>query len=93
MNLACSGLGLHAKKNDWLAIVESSDSGNQKADKLKAGMERLYQLFQKAPVLGSLINPRALGGDLLLAEFHELQPLLAKALQRETGDEAQKLAW
>jgi hypothetical protein len=92
LNLACSGLGLHAKKEDWLAIVEKSEGGGQKADKLKAGMERLYQLFQKAPVLGSLINPRSLGGDLLVAEFHELQPLLAKALQRETGDEAHELA-
>ena len=51
-------------------------------------MERLYQLFQKAPILGSLINPRALGGDLLVAEFHDLQPLLTKALDREAADEA-----
>ena len=107
LNLACSGLGLHAKKEDWLKLAERAAQTNALAadsdllgareetllsQKLKAGMERLYQLFQKAPVLGSLINPRALGGDLLMAEFHELQPLLAKALQRETGDEAHELA-
>jgi hypothetical protein len=107
LNLACSGLGLHAKKEDWLKLAERAAQTNALApesdllgtreetllsQKLKAGMERLYQLFQKAPVLGSLINPRSLGGDLLMAEFHDLQPLLAEALQRETGDEAHELA-
>ena len=88
LNLACCGLGLNAKKSDWLAIVESAGTGEHVSDKLKAGMERLYQLFQKAPILGSLVNPRALGGDLLVAEFHDLQPLLTKALDRESADEA-----
>jgi hypothetical protein len=50
-------------------------------------MERLYRLFQKAAVLGSLINPRAGEGDLLVAAFHELQPLLEKALAQETKDD------
>ena len=56
--------------------------------RLRAGMERLYRLFQKAPVLGSLINPRADEGDLLVAAFHELQPLLEKALAQETKDDS-----
>ncbi len=51
--------------------------------RLRSGMERLYRLFQKAAVLGSLINPRAGEGDLLVAAFHELQPLLEKALKVE----------
>lgn len=107
LNLACSGLGPHAKKEDWLKLAARAAQTNALApdsdllgareetllsQKLKAGVERLYNLFQKAPVLGSLINPRSLGGDLLVAEFHELQPVLAKALQRETGDEAHELA-
>ncbi|MEI9478551.1 MAG: N-6 DNA methylase [Deltaproteobacteria bacterium] len=81
MHLACSGLGVVAKKEDWLALAK-------KDDKLRAGMERLYDLFQKAPVLGSLINPRCEQKDLLVAEFHELQPLLEKALGQEAKDEA-----
>lgn len=88
LNLACCGLGLNAKESDWLAIVENSEAGGQASNKLKTGMEQLYKLFQKAPILGSLIDPRALGGDLLVAEFHDLQPLLIKALHRETTDEA-----
>jgi hypothetical protein len=80
MNLACSGLAPNTREADWLAIA----SDNQK---LQRGMERLYRLFQKAAVLGSLINPRAGESDLLVAGFHELQPLLEKALAQETKDD------
>ncbi|WP_291982548.1 SAM-dependent DNA methyltransferase [Candidatus Accumulibacter sp. ACC005] len=80
MNLACSGLAPNTREADWLAIA----GDNQK---LQRGMERLYRLFQKAAVLGSLINPRAGEGDLLVATFHELQPLLEKALAQETKDD------
>jgi hypothetical protein len=80
MNLACSGLAPNTREADWLAIA----GDNQK---LRGGMERLYRLFQKATVLGSLINPRAGEGDLLVAAFHELQPLLEKALAQETTDD------
>ncbi|HYD49661.1 MAG TPA: SAM-dependent DNA methyltransferase, partial [Terriglobales bacterium] len=52
------------------------------------GMERLYRLFQDAPVLGSLINPRAHKGDLLVAAFDELQPLLEEALAQEVKDDS-----
>ena len=44
------------------------------------GMARLHRLFKDAPVLGSLINPRAQDRNLIVAEFHELAPLLAVAL-------------
>jgi hypothetical protein len=80
MNLACSGLAPHTREADWVAIA-GGDS------KLRNGMERLYRLFKDAPVLGSLINPRADEGDLLVAAFHELQPLLEKALAQETTDD------
>src|SRR5690606_9421041 len=50
------------------------------------GMKRLYGLFKDAPVLGSLISPRATGGDLIEAEFHHLQPLLEEAVAREPQD-------
>ena len=80
MNIACCGLAPNAKKDDWLKLA-----GND--DRLQRGMARLYSLFKDAPELGSLINPRASGGDLLEAEFHELQPLLEKALAQETKDD------
>jgi hypothetical protein len=80
MNLACSGLAPNTRKEDWLAIA-GTDS------KLRNGMDRLYGLFENAPVLGSLVNPRAGEGDLLQAAFHDLQPLLEKALAQETKDD------
>ncbi len=86
MNVACSGLAPNASEKEWVALAG-------KDEKLQRGMERLYRLFQNAPVLGSLINPRAVDGDLLVASFHELQPLLEKALAQEAKDDtAQELA-
>ncbi|HKB98813.1 MAG TPA: N-6 DNA methylase [Terriglobales bacterium] len=82
MNLACSGRAPNAKKEDWLKLAGDNE-------RLQNGMERLYLLFRDAPVLGSLINPRADGGDLLVATFHQLQPLLEKALVQETKDDTE----
>lgn len=81
LHIACCGLAPQAKLADWVALAGDSD-------KLQRGMERLYKLFEQAPVLGSLINPRLGGGDLLEADFHELQPLLEQAMEQEAGDEA-----
>ena len=81
MNLACSGLAPNTREADWLAIAGDNE-------KLRNGIERLYRLLQKAAVLGSLINPRAEEGGLLVAAFNELQPLLEKALAQETQDDA-----
>ena len=80
MNLACSGLAPNAKKEDWLKLASDND-------RLRRGMERLYLSFKDAPLLGSLINPCAVEGDLLEAAFHELQPLLDKALAQEAKDD------
>jgi len=80
MNLACSGLAPNTREADWLAIAGDNE-------KLRKGMERLYRLFENAPVLGSLINPRSEKGDLFEAAFRELQPLLEKALAQETQDD------
>ncbi len=80
MNLACSGLAPNTREADWQAMAGDDE-------RLRNGMEQLYRLFQKAAVLGSLINPRASEGDLVEAGFHELQPLLEKALAQETQDD------
>ncbi|MCP9825135.1 BREX-1 system adenine-specific DNA-methyltransferase PglX [Synechococcus sp. EJ6-Ellesmere] len=80
MGLACSGLAPNATEADWLALAGDSE-------RLRNGMGRLYRLFDKAAVLGSLINPRAEEADLLVAGFNELQPLLEQALVQETKDD------
>ena len=80
MNLACSGLAPNTQEADWLAMAGDNE-------RLRNGMVRLYRLFDKAAVLGSLINPHAGDGDLLVAAFPELQPLLEQALAQETKDD------
>lgn len=80
MNLACSGLAPNTRESAWLAVAGTNQ-------KLQRGMEKLYRLFQRAAVLGSLINPRLSEEDLFVAAFHELQPVLEKALAREAADE------
>jgi len=80
MNIACSGLAPNAKLVDWQELADGDD-------RLERGMSRLYTLFADAPVLGSLINPRANEGDLVVAAFHELQPLLELALVQESLDD------
>lgn len=81
VNLACSGLAPNTSEADWLAIA-----GNN--EKLRNGMHRVYTLFRQAPVIGSLIDPRAADGNLIVAGFQELQPLLEEALGREAQDDA-----
>ena len=90
LNLACSGLGINAKKEDWLRLANGDV-------RLQRGMEQLYDLFQQAPILGSLIDPTKIGEEkkgqtnLLTAGFHELQPLLEKALEKEKAQKDETL--
>jgi hypothetical protein len=91
LNLACSGLAPSATEAEWVALAGDNE-------RLKLGMKRLYGLFKDAPVLGSLINPHALSGDLIEAEFHEMAPLLNTAItsienqKNKPGNEAVELA-
>ena len=80
MNLACSGLSPNASESEWLALASDNE-------RLRNGMARLYWLFDKAAVLGSLINPRADEADLLVASFQELRPLLEQAMAKEAKDD------
>jgi len=82
LNVACSGLSISAKKDDWLALA--GDNTN-----LRLALEELYKQFKDAPVLGSLINPEAsLGkGSLFELKWKEVGPLLTKALAGEKDDE------
>ena len=82
MHIACSGLAPNATEDEWVALAE----GNYK---IEEGMRRLHGLFADAPVLGSLINPRAEGYAAFEASFAELQPILEKALASEGSDDAE----
>ena len=76
LRIACSGLAVGAKEEEWLRLAG-------KDDRLREGMRRLHRLFKDAPLLGSLIDPRREEADLVTASFDSLRPLLEQALARE----------
>jgi hypothetical protein len=57
MNVACSGLAISAKKEEWERLGGDNP-------RLRAGMGRMWELFKDAPVLGSLIDAASLPSDL-----------------------------
>lgn len=78
LNIACIGVAPRSKKADWLKLAEGDK-------RLEDGMAALYELFQKAPELGSLIDPKvATQGDLISAQWDELAEKLDKALSTQT---------
>ena len=79
-NIACCGLKVAAKAQDWEALVPA-DATN--AAHLREGLMRLHQLFTQAPLLGSLLSPGKSKGDLFGADYRELSELLRDALARE----------
>ncbi len=79
LNIACSGQGIIGKKEEWIALANGTD-------RLREGMERLYDLFERASHLGSLIDPRREKGNMYEAGYPELQPLLVKALASKSDN-------
>ena len=79
MHIACSGLAVGSTKAEWTRLAEGDA-------RLESGMGALYDLFEQAPELGSLIDPKSMKGDIFNADFSELQPLLEQALERESSD-------
>ncbi|PKO87721.1 MAG: SAM-dependent methyltransferase [Betaproteobacteria bacterium HGW-Betaproteobacteria-10] len=61
-------------------------------ERVKNGLEALYDLFAKAPWLGSLIDPRRAGSDIFREGFDKLEPLLASILIAADTDDAREMA-
>ncbi len=80
VHVACCGIAPRAKKEEWLRLAGGDE-------RVRNGLERLYELFKDAPTLGSLIDPTLGEQELLEAGWGDLQPLLARALAGETKDE------
>jgi hypothetical protein len=86
MNLACSGISPKGKVEDWVKLVgkvHPDDKG-----RMENGMRALYEHFQLAPELGSLLDPTTIKADAFTASFKDLEPVLKKALENE-GDSEQ----
>ncbi len=74
LNIACSGQGVVGTKEQWTRIANGDN-------RFREGMERLFDLFHKAPTLGSLIDPRNVGDDLFALGFATLKGTLGRALK------------
>jgi len=98
LQIACSGIGPNASKDEWLALAEEAAArGGMPAKRdllgredsllsgsLRAGLTRLHETFQLAPELGSLIDPADQASDLFIAGFDQLEPLLDAVLEAES---------
>lgn len=103
LQVACSGLGPNASKEEWIALAETAAaragmaarrdlSGTEDSllsASLRQGLEQLYDTFRLAPELGSLIDPATQASDLFTAGFEQLAPLLEAVLEAESADEQQ----
>lgn len=79
--VACCGLKVAAKPEDWMALVPD-DAPN--AQLLRQELRLLHSVFAQAPLLGSLLNPaRSLKNDLATSSFETLRDLLGRALATE----------
>lgn len=86
MNLACSGIAPKGKVEDWVKLVGKVERADDKA-RMENGMRMLFEHFQLAPELGSLLDPTTIKADAFTASFEELQPALKKALENEADTE------
>ncbi|HWA88559.1 MAG TPA: hypothetical protein VG889_00890 [Rhizomicrobium sp.] len=80
-----------AAKRDLLGTEENLLTTGLE-ERVKNGLEALYDLFAKAPWLGSLIDPRRAGADIFREGFDKLEPLLASILAAADTDDAREMA-
>ena len=101
LEIACSGLAPNSSREDWFTLADAAAAhglpagrnllgpdGDQLSSAVKESLGELHTLFRQAPVLGSLIDPRASSGqgDAFRMDFASLQPLLKRILDRDVPD-------
>jgi hypothetical protein len=84
LKLACSGQAIGGTKEQWMQILAEQGSA---VSNLKFFFAQIYDMFQKAPVLGSLINPtRFLGSGMLQPEqMKDLLSILNTTIELTTS--------
>ena len=94
-NIACCGLAVAAKPEDWVALVPNDTPTSAY---LRQEMKLLHTSFAQAPLLGSLLDPaHSLKQDLATTSFEALRDLLERALASEiaagTASESNDDTW
>lgn len=106
MHLACSGLSIGVSKAEWLKMAERAAADapvppekdlfgtkdNLFSARIKEGFSRLYNLFEQAPILGSLIDPSLMTGDIEAADYFQLEPLLTPMFANSQADDMKEMA-
>lgn len=107
LQVACCGMGPTGTKEQWLKLAEQAAAQGGMPVKrglyhteesllsapIKNALEGLYLLFQQAPELGSLIDPKQTVSRLFEADFSAIAPLFERVLASEAaGEEAQEQA-
>jgi len=87
LQVACSGLSISVKRDEWLALAGKDTT-------LSQALGELYTHFSDAPVLGSLINPESSlrKNDLFEQKREDVRSVLATALEGEKNDESIEMA-
>jgi tRNA1(Val) A37 N6-methylase TrmN6 len=79
MNIACSGLSVSVSKEEWQKLANGDK-------KLRASLGLMYEQFQDAPLLGSLIGSRRSDAGKIM-EWDGLTAGIKQALKKERSDE------
>ena len=84
LNLACSGLSVGATRERWAELAGGKRN-------LRLSLEWMHDVFQEAPVLGSLVDPSATDAAELV-NWGDLSAALAQALAQEPSEERREAA-
>jgi len=80
LELACSGLRISAHEDEWLLLANGDH-------RVESAMKHIFSMFSQAPVLGSLIDPQRVGGEVFEADFQTVLPLVREAFKSEIEDD------
>ena len=97
LNIACCGTAPVGSEGSWVRLADELEGLAGLAQEtdlfgpdpslargpLHEGMARFYRLFGQARELGSLIDPEAVGGDIMGAGYRDLEKLLNEAIKHE----------
>ena len=79
LRIACSGTAPNTTKAEWLHVAGQDE-------RLRGTMDELFELFKRAPELGSLIDLRQPGANLLRSDSESVEPLLLSIIEQHAGD-------
>ena len=102
LHIACDGIAPRVKRDEWIRLARRaarkagrdgapSPSAEEPESLFEANLVRsmgkLWDYFQQAPILGSLISPDLFDGDLFYADYSALAEVLAEHFDKATDEE------